>query len=128
MQMNLYYYLRMNEWVIVGVILLAAVAFLFYQANKQPSFNPQVPTQPVIKDLTYQQLNTYNGVKNPKVYLALKGNIYDVSSSDFYSVGGGYHQFAGHDASINLAKMSHEDQFLDKYGEITLDREETQVL
>ena len=60
--------------------------------------------------------------------MALKGNIYDVSSSEFYGVGGGYHQFAGHDASINLAKMSHEDQFLDKFGEITLDKEEIKVL
>lgn len=43
-------------------------------------------------------------------------------------MGGGYHQFTGHDASINLAKMSHDDAFLNKYGEITLDKEETTVL
>lgn len=65
---------------------------------------------------------------NKTVYVALKGVIYDVSSSDFYGVGGGYHQFAGYDASVNLAKMSHDDQFLNKYGEITLDKEETNVL
>jgi len=65
--------------------------------------------------MTIAELNNYDGVKNPKVLLALRGVIYDVSSSDFYGVGGGYHQFAGHDASINLAKMSHEEQFNDKY-------------
>jgi len=65
--------------------------------------------------MTISELNIYDGVKNPKVLVALKGVIYDVSTSDFYGVGGGYHQFAGHDASINLAKMSHDDQFLDKY-------------
>ena len=59
------------------------------------------------------------------MFVALKGVIYDVSSSDFYSVGGGYHHFAGHDASINLAKMAHDDQYLNKYGEIGLDKEET---
>jgi predicted heme/steroid binding protein len=67
-------------------------------------------------------------VSNPNVYVALKGVIYDVTSSEFYGVGGGYHQFAGHDASINLSKMSHDDLFLDKYGEIALDQEETNVL
>jgi len=41
--------------------------------------------------------------------IALKGVIYDVSAaSDFYGVGAGYHTFVGHDASVNLAKMSHE--------------------
>jgi membrane-associated progesterone receptor component len=60
--------------------------------------------------------------------VALRGVIYDVSTSDFYGVGGGYHQFAGHDASINLGKMSHDDQFLDKYGQINLDSEESKVL
>ena len=55
--------------------------------------------------------------------------IYDVSSSSaFYGPGGGYHQFAGHDASINLSKMSHDDQYLNKYGEITLDNDEASVL
>lgn len=35
---------------------------------------------------------------------------------------------AGHDASINLAKMSHDEQYLDKYEEITLDEDEAHVL
>lgn len=65
---------------------------------------------------------------NKTIYIALKGVIYDVSSSAFYAPGGGYHQFAGHDASINLAKMSHDDQYLDKYGVISLDNDEASVL
>jgi hypothetical protein len=62
------------------------------------------------------------------VYLALKSIIYDVTGSPFYEVGSGYHVFTGHDASINLAKMSHEKQFLNKWGTITLNKEETTVL
>jgi predicted heme/steroid binding protein len=53
--------------------------------------------------------------------LALKGIIYDVSSSDFYSKGGAYSVFSGHDASVNLAKMSHDAQYLDKYETYKLD-------
>ena len=60
--------------------------------------------------------------------MALKGVIYDVSSSEFYGVGGGYHHFAGHDASINLAKMSHDESYFNKYGEITLDKEDSATL
>ena len=58
----------------------------------------------------------------------MKGVIYDVTGSPFYEVGSGYHVFTGHDASINLAKMSHDKQFLNKWGSITLDAEESKVL
>jgi membrane-associated progesterone receptor component len=119
----------MSEWLIVLAVAIIGVLFLVYQANKEPSFNPPPPkpkADPL--SLNYEQLRKFDGVSSPLVYVALKGVIYDVSSSDFYGVGGGYHQFAGHDASINLAKMSHDDQFLDKYGLITLDKEESTVL
>lgn len=52
--------------------------------------------------------------------MALKGVIYDVSESWFYRKGGPYGKFAGHDASINLAKMSHDDKMLDQWGKIRL--------
>ena len=119
----------MSEWLIVLAVFIVAVLFLVYQANKEPSFNPAPPRpKPQPADLTYEELRKHDGVINKTVYVALKGVIFDVSSSDFYGVGGGYHQFAGYDASINLAKMSHDDQYLNKYGEITLDKEESNVL
>jgi membrane-associated progesterone receptor component len=111
----------------VAVVIIAAL-FLVYQANKEPSFNPPPKVETFKKDLTIQELNEYNGINNPKVLVALKGVIYDVSSSEFYGVGGGYHVFAGHDASVNLAKMSHDVAFLDKWEQIELDKDETQVL
>jgi predicted heme/steroid binding protein len=52
--------------------------------------------------------------------MALKGVIYDVSESWFYRKKGPYGKFAGHDASINLAKMSHDDNMLDQWGKMTL--------
>lgn len=70
------------------------------------------------------ELQSYNGVDNIKVFMALKGVIYDVTKMDQFGVKGSYHKFAGHDASISLAKMSHDDEFLDKYGEIKLNNEE----
>lgn len=100
----------MSEWLIVLAVAIIGVLFLVYQANKEPSFNAPPPKpRPANTNLTYEQLRKFDGVANSNVYVALKGVIYDVSSSDFYGVGGGYHQFAGHDASINLAKMSHDD-------------------
>lgn len=79
-------------------------------------------------DLTHQQLRQYNGVENPRLFVALKGQIYDVTGSPFYEPGSGYHAFTGRDASINLAKMSHDEQYYNKWGAIQLDQEESQVL
>lgn len=57
--------------------------------------------------MTLEELNKY-GPDNDRVLLALKGVIYDVSNSDFYAKNGAYAVFSGYDASVNLAKMSHD--------------------
>lgn len=51
--------------------------------------------------LTKEQLSTFNGMDNPgkKTYLAILGEIYDVSSGEFYKPNGGYDFFVATDAS-----------------------------
>lgn len=73
--------------------------------------------------MTLSELQTYDGIKNANIFLALKGIVYDVTSIEEFGVKGSYHKFAGQDASINLAKMSHDDEFLNKYSEINLNKE-----
>lgn len=72
----------MSEWLIVLAVLIVGVLFLVYQANKEPSFNPppQKPKPDPIA-ITYAELRKFDGISDPKLYLALKGVIYDVSSS-----------------------------------------------
>lgn len=77
--------------------------------------------------MTLEELSKY-GAQNDRILLALKGIIYDVSNSDFYSKGGAYAVFSGHDASVSLAKMSHDKEFLNKYGTYKLDKDEENVL
>jgi hypothetical protein len=47
---------------------------------------------------------------------------------DFYRKNGPYDVFAGHDASINLSKMSHDKSLLNKWGTYTINEDETKVL
>lgn len=63
----------MSDWLIVGAVIIIAVLFLVYHANKEPSFNPPQPKQIVKMDLTHDQLKQYNGISNPKTFIALKG-------------------------------------------------------
>ncbi len=57
------------------------------------------------------------------MFLALKGVIYDVTGSDFYGKGGAYGLFSGHDASVNLAKMSHDESLLNTYKTYKLNKD-----
>ncbi|XP_057810390.1 probable steroid-binding protein 3 [Salvia miltiorrhiza] len=62
-------------------------------------------------ELTPKQLEAYDGSDPSKpIYVAVRGNIYDVTTGkSFYGPGGAYAVFAGKDASRALAKMSKDE-------------------
>jgi membrane-associated progesterone receptor component len=68
------------------------------------------PEPPVLRDFTPEQLREHDGVHSTTIYIALVGDVYDVSgSSEFYGKDGPYHCFAGRDASRAMAKLSFEE-------------------
>ena len=67
-----------------------------------------------LPSMSYAELSKFDGVASDKIYFSLKGIVFDVSGSDFYKPGGPYHYLAGHEASVPLAKMSKETEFLDR--------------
>ena len=71
---------------------------------QQPKLN-ELPT------MSYEELSQH--CDGEKVYLGLKGVVFDVSSNEVYREGGGYHVFAGKDASVALAKMNFADELMD---------------
>lgn len=82
-----------------------------------PQPQPQPPTiqEPVqLGDVTEEELRAYDGSDpNKPLLMAIKGKIYDVSSSRmFYGPGGPYAFFAGREASRALALMSFDPRDL----------------
>ena len=62
------------------------------------------------RDFTLSQLREFDGKANKKIYVALKGDVYDVSASaEYYGPGSTYDCFAGRDASRAMAKLSFEE-------------------
>jgi len=62
------------------------------------------------RDFTIDQLREYDGKEDRPIYIALKGEVFDVTSAkDFYGEGSGYHCFAGREASRAMAKLSFEE-------------------
>lgn len=71
------------------------------------------PELTVLRDFTSQQLKEYNGINRTEIFIAIKGEVYDVTkSSDMYGENGAYHCFSGRDASRALAKLSFEEEDL----------------
>lgn len=60
-----------------------------------------------LRTFSAAELEAYNGIALPQIYMAFQGRIYDVSARpDLYGAGRGYAALAGRDATRALAKMS----------------------
>ncbi|KAK4581285.1 hypothetical protein RGQ29_024805 [Quercus rubra] len=94
------------------------------------NFNDSTNEKPVhLGDVTEQQLRAYDGSDpNKPILMAIKGQIYDVSTSKmFYGPGGPYAMFAGREASRALALLSFKPQ--DINGNLEgLDASELEIL
>jgi len=66
-----------------------------------------------LRDFTVEQLREFNGENDSKIYISLRGVVYDCSSAqEHYGVGSSYHLFAGREASRAMAKLSFEEKDL----------------
>jgi membrane-associated progesterone receptor component len=96
-------------WEIVIIILIFGY-FMKDIIKDVIGINPieKVDTGPIVPtEFTPVTLQKYNGTDDPKIYMGVRGKVYDVSAgASFYGPGGPYANFAGRDASRGLAKNS----------------------
>lgn len=108
-----------NNWFLTALICVNAL--LIYRLYTSQLWTMLLgkpkPTSPIAyKTWTLEELHQYNGVDNPRILLAIKGLVYDVTDkgSSYYGpgtegdtifIGGSYHVMAGEDASLALATL-----------------------
>jgi predicted heme/steroid binding protein len=67
------------------------------------------------KIFTYRELQQFNGEGGKPVYIAYKGNIYDVTGSDLWKTGRHQNRHdAGDDLTEMLAQAPHGEEMLEK--------------
>jgi membrane-associated progesterone receptor component len=100
--------------IITTILLLFVINKLLFggESRKPPikvhEVKPEEITPP--RDFTIEQLRDFNGVIEKSIYIAMCGDVYDVTqSSDFYGADGPYHCFAGRDASRAMAKLCFDE-------------------
>lgn len=64
----------------------------------------------VLRDFTLEQLREFDGTGDKKIFVSLKGEVYDVTAAAaMYGPEGSYHCFAGREASVAMAKLSFDE-------------------
>jgi len=95
---------------IVLFIILLYVAYLRFRPR--PSAHPSVICdEPIV--FTYytpSELAEFDGKKNKRILMGIRGQVYDVTTgAHFYGPSGPYGNFAGRDASRGLSKGSFDE-------------------
>ncbi|KAI9325479.1 cytochrome b5-like heme/steroid binding domain-containing protein, partial [Obelidium mucronatum] len=102
------------NWVL-GVIVLY-LAFAASSTEKNAAASVPAAKHPEIielKNFTPKELSEFDGRKSKRIYLCVKGRVYDVTSgASFYGPEGMYGNFAGRDASRGLAKDSFDEEMV----------------
>lgn len=114
------------------LVILVLIFVLRSVASDVKTINPfsekEETQEPIVAGkFTPTTLAKFNGTEDPKIFIAVRGRVFNVTQgASFYGPGGPYENFAGRDASRGLAKNSFElenltplDQPLDKLDDLT---------
>ena len=115
---------KMIVYVIIILVVLSAVGYFFYKDYSDKKAFEEFAKE---KNLTLAELGKHDGIASKRIFVGVKGDIFDVSTSSFYTPGGSYHIFAGKDASTSLAKGDLEGTYLNT-PEAELNEEEKHTL
>ena len=88
----------------ITVLLVLIGREVFRSPPKTPARVVPKPTEKVKpRDLTIEELQSFDGNDDKPIYIAVAGDVYDISQARaMYGPGSSYHVFAGNDASYGL--------------------------
>ncbi|MFM7859076.1 MAG: cytochrome b5 domain-containing protein [Flammeovirgaceae bacterium] len=67
------------------------------------------------KEITQKQLALRNGQDKPEIWIAFKGNVYDVTTSRLWKNGKHYEHWAGQDLTEELNDAPHTQEVFKKF-------------
>ncbi|CCG23081.1 Dap1 [Candida orthopsilosis Co 90-125] len=100
--------------VVLVIIYFARSIYRDFIVNDNNPLASQAQEASIVEGkFTPKSLVKYNGKDHPKIFIAVKNRVFDVSQgAAFYGPGGPYENFAGRDASRGLALNSFDPAVL----------------
>jgi len=68
-----------------------------------------------LKEITLAQLSLRNGQDKPDIWIAYKGNVYEVTPSRLWRDGKHYEHWAGQDLTFELKDAPHTEEVFRKF-------------
>ncbi|NOT75011.1 MAG: cytochrome b5 [Cyclobacteriaceae bacterium] len=68
-----------------------------------------------LKEITASQLALRNGQDKPEIWIAFKGQVYDVTTSRLWRDGKHYEHWAGQDLTDELKDAPHTEEVFSKF-------------
>ncbi len=72
----------------------------------------------IIRAITKRQLSLSNGIDKPEIWVAYKGQVYDVTKSRLWRNGKHYEHWAGQDLTDELPDAPHTEQVFERMTKI----------
>ncbi|EMG48664.1 DAP1 Damage response protein 1 [Candida maltosa Xu316] len=101
--------------ILLVIIFFAKNIFSEFINNENNPLDSSIDKESTVVEgkFTPKTLTKYNGKDSPKIFIAVKNRVFDVTQgAAFYGPGGPYENFAGRDASRGLAKNSFDEAML----------------
>ena len=97
-----------------SLLFIVLLTSIYLRLRAPPAQSLPKPPPPILfRTYTPRTLLPYNGQNNQPVFLAIRGQVFDVSAGrNFYGPGGPYENFAGRDATRGLACGSFDEDML----------------
>lgn len=93
------------------IVVFGVVGYFLYENYREQKAYEEFNRE---YNLTPADLAKFNGKTNKRTFIGVKGDIFDVTGSPFYTGGGSYSVFAGTDASAALAKGDLSGEWVNK--------------
>jgi predicted heme/steroid binding protein len=68
-----------------------------------------------LKEISKRQLSLRNGQEKPEIWVAFRGNVYDLTLSKLWRNGKHYEHWAGQDLTDELIKAPHLENVFEKF-------------
>lgn len=71
-----------------------------------------------LREITLAQLSLRNGQDKPEIWIAFKGNVYEVTASRLWRDGKHYEHWAGQDLTDELKDAPHNEEVFAKFKKV----------